>query len=415
MLVANTLTGIFTARLLGADGRGVLAAVVVLPQVLALLFGLGCSRAVAFHRTRQPDDGGRLIATWLLILLGSFAMAYALAFVLLPVMLAAQPDATVTYARLFLLTIVGALILELTQGALLGQQRFQLFNGLLLTQPLLLVLAYVVLWQADAFSVPTVLIVNAALGTAVPLLALSVVIRHDGLALPSRRLARSTLAYGLKAHGTTLAALINVRLDLLIIPAFLAASSVGLYAVAVSIASSLALLAGSLAVFVLPVAARQHARSRQIIVGTLWLTIIVSAVGALVLAVLADVAIALVYGDEFAGAAMPLRILLIGLVPGIATGVLVGGLDAIERPLAGSFAVACGAGVTVAGLLLFLRDGGIEAAAAVSSAQAWVAFVVALMLYRRAAGLRWRGLVPRSSELRRLSAFARDRGRRVAG
>lgn len=414
VLVANTLTGIFTARLLGADGRGILAAVIVLPQVLALVFGLGCSRAVAFHRTRHPEDGGSLIATWLLILLGCFTVAYAVAFFLIPVMLAAQPDEAVTYARLYLLTVAGALLIELAQGTLLGQQRFARFNGLLLAQPVLLVLTYVVLWQVDAFRVTTVLVANAALGTAVALLTVGIAIRHDGLGRPSKQLARTTLAYGLKAHGTTLAALINVRLDLLIIPAFLAAASVGLYAVATNITTALGLLAGSLTVFVLPMAARLRERSRQIVVGTLWLTIAVATVGAVTLGVLAEVAIRVVYGGEFADAAVPLRILLTGTVPGIATGVLIGGLDAINRPLAGSFAIGCGALVTVVGLLLFLRDGGIEAAAAVSSAQAWVAFVLALLLYRRAAGLRWKQLVPRPGELRTLIARARSRGRTTA-
>ncbi len=415
VLVANTLTGVFTARLLGADGRGVLAAVIVLPQVLALLFGLGSSRAVAYHRTRHPEDGGSLIATWLLILFACFVVAYTAAFLLLPVMLAAQPDEAVTYARLYLVTVATALVVELAQGALLGQQRFAHFNGLLLARPVLLVLTYFVLWQADAFRVTTVLIANAVLGTVVALVTLGIVIRLDGLARPSRRLARTTLTYGLKAHGTTLAALINIRLDLLIIPAFLAAASVGLYAVAINITSALGLLAGSLTVFVLPVAARQGGRSRQVIVGTLWLTIAVATGGVVALAVLAEVAITLVYGEEFASAATPLRILLTGTVPGIATGVLVGGLDAINRPLAGSFAIACGAVVTLVGLLLFLRTGGIEAAAAVSTAQAWVAFTLALLLYRRAAGLRWAELLPRRSELRRLLTLARRRRRAAAG
>ncbi len=412
VLVANTLTGVFTARLLGPDGRGVLAAVIVLPQVMAYIFGLGSSRAVAYHRSRHPDQGGRLIGTWLAILLVAFVVAYGAAFLLVPVILAAQPDEAITYARLYLLTIASALLVDVAQGMLLGQQRFGRYNWLRLAQPATLVLSYVVLWQTDAFTVTAVLIANAILGGLIALGTLLAAIRHDGVGRPSPDIARSTLLYGLKAHGTTLAVQINVRLDLLIIPAFLSAATVGLYAVAINITAALASLAGSLAVFVLPLAAREQGKSRQIIVGSLWATFTVAASGAIVLIVLGEIAVRLVYGAEFVPAVEALRILLIGTVPGICTGVLVSGLDALGRPLAGSFAIGVAAVVTVVGLLLFLRDGGIIAAAIVSSTQAFVAFTLALVLYKRAAGLGWRELAPDRAILARIAGGLRRRLRR---
>jgi hypothetical protein len=53
--------------------------------------------------------------------------------------------------------------------------------------------------------------------------------------------------------------------------------------------------------------------------------------------------------------------------------------------------------VTIVGLLLFLRDGGIMAAAWVTTSAYAVVLVVALVLYRGVVGLSWRALSPAQS------------------
>jgi hypothetical protein len=70
------------------------------------------------------------------------------------------------------------------------------------------------------------------------------------------------------------------------------------------------------------------------------------------------------------------------------------GLYAANRPFMAATSQLVGLVVTVFGLLLFLRQGGILAAALVSTASYSVVFLVALLLYRRAAKLEWSGLLP---------------------
>ena len=69
--------------------------------------------------------------------------------------------------------------------------------------------------------------------------------------------------------------------------------------------------------------------------------------------------------------------------------VLWSGLYAANRPFTATIAQVAGALVTVVGLLLFLRVGGVNAAALVTTASYTVVFVAALFLYRRAADLGW--------------------------
>src|SRR5206468_947491 len=110
----------------------------------------------------------------------------------------------------------------------------------------------------------------------------------------------------------------------------------------------------------------------------------------LVLGVAAEIVLRVVYGDEFAGASTALRILLPGSVLYAAAFVLQAGLSSLNRPFTAAAAQVLGLVVTVVGLLLFLREGGITAAAIVSTVAYSVVFVTALVLYRRSAGIAWR-------------------------
>ncbi len=76
-LLANILilgisfgTGIITARVLGPDGRGEQAAIVMWPQFLAYALTLGLPSALLYNLKRHPDAAPRLFAAALL--LGTF-------------------------------------------------------------------------------------------------------------------------------------------------------------------------------------------------------------------------------------------------------------------------------------------------------------------------------------------------------
>lgn len=122
---------------------------------------------------------------------------------------------------------------------------------------------------------------------------------------------------------------------------------------------------------------------------------------AAVLAAIVGLAVPLVYGNAFAESIGPLRVLLVGSVLYAGAAVLFSGLYALNRPFTAALSQAGGIFITVAGLLLFLEDGGIWAAAIVSSVAYAAVFLSAAALYRRAASLTWRELVPERDAVRR--------------
>ncbi|MDQ3586763.1 MAG: oligosaccharide flippase family protein [Actinomycetota bacterium] len=396
-LVVNLLTGIIVARLLGADGRGELAAILAISQVATWIFAMGCNQAASFHLARHPGDGSALIGSWLM-LLGPLAVLGVIATVaVLPVALASQRDEVVMMAQFFATTIGVALVLELLNGVLLGDHRFILWNWLRLAQPAGVAALYVLLWRLDELTLSSALIANAAMVVLVSLGAGLWALRRYGRPRAEIQLARSTFWFGFRVHGSNVAVTVNTRLDLTIIPAFVGATSVGLYSVAANLAAIVGTLAGTVVALVLPAAARRAERGPTTVVASMYAAFGVGVLGALLIGLFADLTLRLLYGEAFAAATGPLRVLLVGyvlLMPGL---VLCQGLSAANRPVTSTLPQIAGSVVTVVGLVLFLDEGGIRAAAWVTTVAYAVVLASALVLYRAVAKLSWRTLSPAQS------------------
>ncbi|MEA2220466.1 MAG: hypothetical protein QOJ35_3092 [Solirubrobacteraceae bacterium] len=392
-LVMTLGTGVLLARALGPAGRGEVAAILTAPQMVGWIFLLGSSQTISYFRAREPQHAGALLGTWLVLTVPLGAAAIALGELLLPAIMAAQTGEALALAQLFMLTAGLVLLTESVLGFLLGAEHFLVFNALKVLSPALVAACYVGAWLAGGLSVAWAVWSFAAVNVAVVAGAIAFLVVRHGIARPRLALARRTLWYGARAHSTNVSFLLNARLDLLILPAFVPAATVGLYSVATNVSWIVFALAGSVAAVVLPVAARQGAGEGPATVLRSVRATLVLAIGlAIGLGVVAGPLVALVFGARFAGSVDALRILLPGSVLYAGALVLVSGLYAADRPFTAACAQASGLLVTVAGLLIFLRSGGIGAAAWVSTAAYATVFAAALVAYRRTTGLGWRAL-----------------------
>jgi antigen flippase len=390
ILVVNLITGIIIAHALGPIGRGEIAAILLLAQLGVWFFSGGATEAVAYRLARHPIDGPRLLGTWVAIGLPLGFLAIVTVEAVLPVLFSAQTADTIDLARVYLGIVLVMMLQAAQYGALLGSHDFHFYNLIRFIQPAVVAAGYLGLWVAGVLSVELALIVNAiATGTAYVVAGVRLR-RKVGVGQPSKALARTTLAFGLRAHMGSIAGMVNARLDLMIVPAFLGAASVGLYSVATNVTSIISTLTATIATIVMPVAARRNTQSPRTVVRTMHVVLFIGVAIAIPLALLANIALGFVYGQEFEGAATALRILLPGIVLDAAAMVLWSGLIAANRPALSSVAAIPAALLTVVGLILFLKDGGIDAAAIVSSCAFTVVFVISLFLYKHVAELKWR-------------------------
>lgn len=390
ILVINTITGIIIARSLGPAGRGELAATLTVVTVGGWFASMGGRAAISFHHSQNPEEGGRLISSWLVATVPLSLAALIAAELLLPTLFGAQTAEAIEVARIYAPLIFVNVVSIVFIGILLGDQRFLPYNIVRILIPAVTVLGYAVFLIAGDLTVITALIANGAgllISTAV---SAYLCLREHRLVRPSGSLLKTTIWYGTRAHGGDIAGFVAAQLDLLIIPAFLSAASVGLYSVATNVSSIITSLTATIAVFSLPVAAREVAGASRTVIRAFQVTLLIGGSMALVLIVIGEFAIKLVYGSDFGGAAVPLRILLPGEVLSAASVVLLSGMLAANRPFLSTVAYAPSAILTIIGLLIFLESGGIKAAAIVTTCAYTVSFVITVFLYRRVADLEWR-------------------------
>ena len=171
--------------------------------------------------------------------------------------------------------------LELNYGLLLGSQDFFVYNVLRLAQPLLMAVSFVVLWWLDALTVESALIGSTA-GTGLVLaIGMARAVRRIGVGPPDFRLGLTTLWYGVRGQGSTVASNVTARLDVAMLPAFVSRASVGLYSVATNVSLIVYQLSNTFAALVLPAAARDPERGPIKVVGSLWASLAIAAVLAL--------------------------------------------------------------------------------------------------------------------------------------
>jgi O-antigen/teichoic acid export membrane protein len=400
-LVANLVTGIVTARALGPSGRGIAAALQAATQFPAFLFSLGVAQSLSYFIARRPQDGPSLFTTWVLILLPLSAVAIGATELLLPTLFPNDEQA-VTIGRWFLFTIVLGIGLELNYGLLLGKHDFFVYNLLRFLQPLLFALSLLVLWPLDALTVESTLIAATASTGLVLAAGLGRALRLIGLGPVAPGLGRTSVWFGVRGQGSTLATNVTARLDVAILPAYVNSASVGLYSVATNTSLIVYTISNTFAGLVLPAAARDPDRGPVKVIGALWASLVVAGVLALLLGLFARPLLGLVYGDDFRDAAEQLILILPGAVLFAGSAIVGAGVYAAGRPFTATLAQVLGMAVTIVGLLIFLPVGGITAAALVSTASYSSVFAAMLIAYKAVTGLPWGAFLPTPARVRRV-------------
>lgn len=384
-LVFVFFTGVLTARLLTTDGRGQVSSITAWILTLTWASSLGFPRAMAYYEAKGDDRPRVVLSTLLAMIVPLGILGVVLAQVFLPFGFAAQTEETKDLARLFFYGIPFVIATEALWSILVGSERFEILNRARLAQPGLYLCGLLSLWALDRVTPFSVLAAQVGSYVVTFTALLTYLLIKVGVARkPDLDLTKRGLAFGLRLQGVALGELVTGRLDLMMLPAFVAAASVGFYSIAVNVTSMIMSLFGSLALVIFPMATRQHGKGGLKVVGQgLRLTLVGGFLCVLILAAIAPWLIAFVFGHAYLDALPALWLLLPGVVLWSATSVLGAGLQAAGRPGRASLAQIVGVVITVIGLVYALPRYGIEGAAAVSTVAYGSTFAVALVTLGR--------------------------------
>ena len=335
--LANLASGVLAARFLLPEGRGELAAVILLPALVVSLGGISVNVAAAFFAARERDRTGEVFAASTILATGLSAVLVVIGLAIVPLAYRHYSpevrDLTRFYLAFVPINLIGMCYMAILQGRL----NVTLFNALRALMPVayvgLILLAALWMKRADVAGFTAAFLGASAIVTAsaAAIMALSGWVR---LRAPFS-LIRSMLRYGAGVHAGYVIAIAGQKLDQLLIALWLAPSELGLYAVALAAGGVVNLVGSTIDLIVFPkVAAAGDSATRAVTLGRYSRAATsLAALAAVVLVPFLPWLIELFFGHAFRQASEAARILALGAIPFALKVTLYAGLRGAGLPL----------------------------------------------------------------------------------
>ncbi|MCM3748271.1 oligosaccharide flippase family protein [Paenibacillus pasadenensis] len=337
IMLLGTLSSILTARMLGAEGKGELAAILFWPAFLAGMTGFGLPTSLIY----QVKRGAQLRETAALalsLLLPVSLITAAVAWMFLPQWMDGYSAEAVRSARLYtVLAVPMALAVNLIAAAAQVKGRFGVYNGIRLYVPLLNLAGLVGLWAAGSLTIPAAAIVY--LVTTAIVIALALFGMRDELGLAplkriwSRRVARPLLGYGSRVYGTDLLGTLYGQFDKLIILALLTPRDFGIYSVIFALSRMFNVVQNAITSVVFP---KVTGASKEVVVASVSrafrLSMLLMLIAVVPAMIIGNMLIGLVFGPDFAEAGAAFYLLSIECILGGGSWILASAFNAMGRP-----------------------------------------------------------------------------------
>ena len=313
----NVLTGVITARVLGAEGRGVYAAATTWAILLGSVATAGLSQGVLIQIRREPEASRAILLCALLASITIAAPLTAFAAIQMPALLGSRAAAAVDLARASLVLVPLGALGVLVREAYAGQGRYLAANLAAFVPTLLHAVLLTGFLAAGWVSVATA--IGSVIGGSVLALVLLLppLLRElKGSAAQIRHVWRSLFGFARLAVFADLFALCGAWVDRLILIHILSPAQLGLYVVAGSLAHRITVFTPRTNLLLSAMSAEDANRAVQLHNLALRVTIAIFAPLLAALFLLDRLVMTVVYGAEFAAAVLVFRILVIDRVLG---------------------------------------------------------------------------------------------------
>ncbi|WP_331042451.1 lipopolysaccharide biosynthesis protein [Sphingomonas sp.] len=397
---AQFLSGLLVARLLGPEGRGLIAALSVPAQIAVNISEMGIRQSTAFHLGRGLYPAERLVPTLLSLAVMASAAAMLLSFGWFELAGVAADDWGLRL--LAVAAIPFSLVASYASGVFLGRQRIAAFRRASWRPALINLLLVALLGWGFRLGVKGVLVASVAGSAAGAAYALWLLHRDTPLRLGfDRGLAAALQSKGVSYAAAMVVLLLNYRIMILLLTRLGSLREVGLYAQAIVIAEliwEVPSVLGSLVLSRGVNAQDERAFSAKLLALTRF-SFLASLLIAGGLAIVAKYLFPLLYGARFADSAEICLLLLPGIAAFIVFKLLNTDLAGRGKPWAAMVVMIPVLVLNVAlGLWLIPRSG--AAGAAIASSLGYVVATVGyVVLYARVTGIRMREIVlPQSGD-----------------
>jgi O-antigen/teichoic acid export membrane protein len=399
------VTSPILARTLGPVGRGEIAAIFAVVSIAPWISELGLTAFLSREHARRSQPLGILLGTTMPIILAASLVGVTLAVPLAHVLGRGRPD-VVFFIEVGLFLLPLGVFLQTLYGVAIGDQDWGLIMLVRVLSTGGTAGAIVVLSLLDALTVNTAAATYIVFGIVAnaPFL---VELRGSRPWRFVRPIASAGLAFGVRSWLSTLANVGNVQLDQLLMAGLVTSRQLGLYALAVTLATASGSLVGATSIALVP---RVAAGESELAARACRVTLLAVVVSGIVMGSTSPVLVPFIFGRAFVGTIPMLVVLLGASVLSVTSQVLGPALIAGGNPSATARGQVAGLAVTVPALIVVLPFAGGLGAAWVSLAAYGVTFGIILRAAARTFALPYRTLlIVTREDLRWLSAQLRGR------
>jgi O-antigen/teichoic acid export membrane protein len=413
-LIAVTILSVIVARRLGPDGNGAIALLTTLLEVLFALFGFGLTIGITYFVSRDewsPRDAFRE-SQLAAFVLGTLGVVLGLIFFVVT-----RDELFAGISLLSAVLGIGHLPFSLGRGfgaaIALARERYEAYAAFELVGTAVIIVAGIPLTFAWGVNGALLALFLSHLATYAAVAIWGVRYGRVAPSPPqsrSRRLKEAT-AFGSKAWGAGLLQLINYRVDLFLVAAFVTRADVGRYSVALSVTALAWILPAALETVIFPRTADLDAAqgreetdrvtADQATARALRHSVMLLIPSTIIVLVLVVVAVPVLYGPEFT------KTVWFGLIliPGVITLSLAKSLSAVTtgrgRPEYALYTTLITVPLTIVLYLALIPVLGGYGAALGSTLSYFTSTGLALFYFKRTTGIPLReALVPSTAELR---------------
>jgi O-antigen/teichoic acid export membrane protein len=349
-------SGIISARFLKPEGRGELATIMLWPTILGGLGLLGTNWALTREAATNPDKEPDLARTAVIIALGLGSITMVLGYFMIPHLLPNDKKYLNGLSCMFLFWIIPNFIILNLNALDHGRGRWSRLNLMrllffLFYLSFLLFLFFLNVVQVTC--VVTAMLVSYGSAAILRIYSLRKEVFKGKTSLP---MLRAVLVKGLHFFVAGIIALIALEMDKALVVWFLSTEEVGLYAVAMSVASLHASLGGALGLTTFSAMAnlKEPAQQRDYVTQVFRQASLLYLGASPIIALLAPLIIVPLYGAEFAQAVQVAMILVVATTLVALANILNEGLRGMGHVYVGMASQACACVVMLITVLIFV-------------------------------------------------------------
>ena len=376
------ITSIILARTLGPSGKGIYTLILLIPTVMLKLGSLGIEGANVYFTGSKKYEFKDIVSNSLFdsILLGSILIILFIGISYLKVFhnFLNSNQINLFYLWLVVLTVPFSLLLGFLTSIILGQEKIITYNKINIFQVIFQLIAvsiFLLIFKQGIFGA---IISHVLTIIFITLLVVLFIKKYTKIyASYNKKIFKDTAKYGVKAYLGNLAQFLNYRLDMFMVALFLTTASVGYYSIAVGIAEKLWMLPGTIATVLFPrISSMKDTEANNLTPRIARHTFFIIFILSLILAMLTVPMIKILFGLDFLLSAVPLLILLPGIVALGGAKTLTADMAGRGKPQFGTYAALISLAVNIPLNLWLIPRWGISGAAFASS----IAYIVATLV-----------------------------------